>query len=245
MMPKPPAVESRGFLGRKGPVWQFIASWFVPVIMAGAYVVLALTSETDATGWAWMSIGLAFVLVLWFMFRMLTKSAAMTRALNVGDPDLLTQIDKKPMSFAIAHEMRADWDKALTQLDRVAPEKLQDKVLADTVRIAALVELGDVARARAVLEQMPVDKINPRLDAQLALAAQLAKGKVLGAEHKPAEALAVLDKVIADVRTGQWARAMANHYASRAAAEQGLADRATAYRETAAKLAPQAWFASR
>ena len=74
-----------GFLGRRGPVWTFIAGWFVPVVMTLAYITLALTSETDATGWAWMSIGLAFVLTLWWLFRTLTKSAAMARAMAVGE----------------------------------------------------------------------------------------------------------------------------------------------------------------
>ncbi|MFT3697528.1 MAG: hypothetical protein QM831_30575 [Kofleriaceae bacterium] len=242
MMPKAPTVESRGFLGRKGFVWEFIGSWFVPVIMSGAYIVLALTSETDATGWAWMSIGLAFVLVLWWLFRMLTRNAAIARALNTGDANALTQIDKTPMGFAIAHEMRADWDKALRQLDRVSPEKPKDQILVDTVKISAYVELGDVAKARAVLNSMPVDKLNPRLDAQLALQAELARGKVLGAEHDHEQALVVLDKVIADVRTGQWSRAMANHYAGLAARGAGQADRADLYRAAAAKLAPAAWF---
>ncbi|HEY0253085.1 MAG TPA: hypothetical protein VGC41_16230, partial [Kofleriaceae bacterium] len=142
------------------------------------------------------------------------------------------------MSFAIAYEMRADWAKALQQLDRVEPKKPQQRVLVDTLRIGALVELGDVAKARAVLDAMPLSKINPRLDAQLTLSAALAKGKVLAFEGQHADALVVLDKVIADVRTGQWTRALANHYAARAAGEP----EAAAYRVAAAKLAPTAWF---
>ena len=75
---------SGGFLGRRGAFWQFISGWFVPVVMAIAYATLALTSGTDATGWAWMSIGLAFVLTLWWLLRMLTRSAAVARAMAVG-----------------------------------------------------------------------------------------------------------------------------------------------------------------
>ena len=73
MRPAEPATAARGgFLGRKGWLWTLIASWFVPVVMTIAYIGLAVLSETDATGWAWMSIGLAFVMTMWWLFRALT-----------------------------------------------------------------------------------------------------------------------------------------------------------------------------
>jgi tetratricopeptide (TPR) repeat protein len=233
-----------GFLGRRGWVWQFIASWFVPVIMAMAYVVLALTSETDATGWAWMSIGLAFVLVLWWMFRILTKSAAMTRAMAVGDADRIAEIDARPLARAVAHELRGEWAPALTALESAVLKKPRDRVLAGTLRVAALVETGEVAKAREALEALAPDlaRLNPRLDAQSHLEANLAKGRVLAAERANAEALVVLQKVIDDIRTGQRTRAVAHHYAARAAAADGQHALADQHRAKAAALAPGSWF---
>jgi len=233
------------FLGRSGPFWRFIASWFVPVIMTMAYIYLAVTSETDATGWAWMSIGLAFVLVVWWLFRVLTKGAALSRAVAVGDADKVSELDKRPLPAAVAFELRGEWAKALAAVRRVQPKKPRDQVLAATTEISALVETGEIAKARTVLETMQptLAKLNPRLEGASHIAATLAKGQVLAAERANTEALAVLQKVIDDIRTGQRTRALAHHYAARAAAADGQHALADKHRERATALAPKAWFA--
>lgn len=235
-----------GFLGRRGLFWQFIASWFVPVIMANAYLVLALTSETDATGWAWMSIGLAFVLVLWWLFRTLTKGATIHRAMAIGDAESLAQIDKRPLAAAAAFELRAEWDKALAAVRRADPKKPRDRVLAMTTEIGALVETGEVGKARAIADKLPplVAQLHTRLEGASHLTAKVAEGRVLTAERRNTEALATLQAVIDDIRTGQRIRALAHHYAARAAAADGQHERADKHRAQAAALAPGAWFAS-
>ena len=47
-----------GFVGKRGLTSRLIASWFIPTTLTFAYVLLALTSETDASGWIWMGAGL-------------------------------------------------------------------------------------------------------------------------------------------------------------------------------------------
>jgi tetratricopeptide (TPR) repeat protein len=236
-----------GFVGRRGLVWTFIASWFIPITMTLAYIVLALTSETDASGWGWMSIGLAFVFVLWWLFRALSHSAAMSRAIAVGDTDRIIEIagDKLPIHRALAYELRGDWAKTLSSLAEARPTKPRDQVLAATVRIGALVETGEVARARAVLDGDlgPLAKVDERMDAQIHIFARLARGRVLAAERSNTEALAALQKVIDDVRTGASTRAIAHHYAARAAAAEGDHAAADRHRAKAAELLPGTWIA--
>jgi len=239
--------EKQGnFLGRSGPFWRFIASWFVPVIMTMAYIVLALTSQTDATGWAWMSIGLAFVLVLWWMFRMLANGAAMTRAVAVGDADRVLEIDKRPLHAAVAFELNGEWAKTLAAVRRAQPKKPRDQVLAATTEIAGLVETGEIAKAREVLAKAKplVAGMNERLEGASHIAMRLAEGKVLACERHNTDALSVLQKVIDDVRTGQRTRALAHHYAAQAAAADGQHALADKHRERARALAPKAWFAT-
>jgi hypothetical protein len=131
--------------------------------------------------------------------------------------------------MAIAFELRGDWARALAAVDKAGVEPTSSRkrrVLAASVKITALVETGELAKARAVLdgELAPVAAIlNARLDAQLVILARLARGRVLVAERDP-EAIAVLDQVIDDVRTGDATRALA----------RGLRDRAAQNRQAAA-----------
>jgi hypothetical protein len=217
----------RGFLGRKGWVWTLIASWFVPVVMAIVYMVFAILSDSNRFDWAWLSVGLAIVLVLWWMFRELTQTAAIARAIAVGDADAIDEITTHALSSplvvgraklvlfqAVAFELRGDWPHAL---DAVAKANIgptadrRTRVLAASVKVASLVETGEVARARTVLdaELAPLAKtLSPRMDAQLWLNANLARGRVLTAE-RDAEARTVLQQVIDDVRAGASTRAAA------------------------------------
>lgn len=216
--------------------------------MTVAYLVLGLTSQTDATGWAWMSIGLGFVLCLWWMFRALAQSAAMSRAIALGDADRVTELaGASPLYRAVAHVQRAEWLLALTEVAKASPKKPQDQVLAASVEIGALVETGEIAKARTVIDRDlsatgPLGRLHPRLDAASHIAAQLARGSVLTAERSHAEALALLQQVIDDVRTAPVSRALAHHYAARAAASAGEFAAADHHRARAAALAPGAWF---
>ncbi len=56
--------------------------------------------------------------------------------------------------------------------------------------------------------------LNDRIDAQLVVAARLARGRVLVAEHDP-EARVLLQRVIDDVRTGEATRARAKELIAR------------------------------
>jgi hypothetical protein len=210
----------RGFLGRRGWVWTFIASYFVPVIMTGAYVVLAATADTTPENWGWMGIGLLFVMCLWYMFRELTQTAALSRALAVGDSDAILEIATHALAQklvvgraqlvlyqAAAYELRGQWADVLAKVDEA---KLDDRskkrlrVLAAGLKITALVESGDRAGARGVLDRelAPIEAtLNDRLDAQLVIKSKLARGLVLLAEGN-ADGHRVLQQVIDDVRTG-------------------------------------------
>ncbi|MCX5747482.1 MAG: hypothetical protein NT062_33880, partial [Proteobacteria bacterium] len=58
----------------------WLARWAAPIIMGVAYLMLMITSDTDATGKAWMTIGFGIVLVVWVLIRLLTARAALARA---------------------------------------------------------------------------------------------------------------------------------------------------------------------
>jgi hypothetical protein len=100
----------------------------------------------------------------------------------------------------------------LAALDEAHPASPADHVVAAALRIHALVETGDVTRARDVLGR-EIDPRKSALDARLhavALSrAELARGRVLAAEGKRDEAAALLRRVIEDVRTGPTTRAAA------------------------------------
>lgn len=223
-----PARYGRGFLGRRGWIWHAIASWFIPVIMTCAYIAFAMLADTDATNWAWMSLGLLFVLCLWWVFRELSQTAALVRASDIGDADAVMEIataalasklvvgrQKLVLYQAAAHELRGDWPRALASIREANVGAGAGKYLrmrAASLTITALVESGDVAGARAVIDRdlAPLQRtLNPRLDAPLAIAAKLAEGRVLIAERESAAAARALDQVIGDVRTGAAARAEA------------------------------------
>lgn len=210
----------RGFLGRRGWVWTLIASWFVPAVMTGAYIALALLADTDAIGLGWFGIGLLFVLCIWYMFRTLTQTAALSRALAVGDSEMILEITTHALSQklvlgrrqlvlyqAAAYELRRDWAGMLAKIDEAHIGPAASKTLRVQVaclKITALVESGEIARARAALdsELAPLEAtLNDRLDAQLVIAAKLARGRVLLAEGN-ADGRSVLQQVIDDVRTG-------------------------------------------
>jgi hypothetical protein len=221
-------------LGRRGRLWTLIASWFVPAVMTCAYIALATLADTDAIGLGWFGIGLLFVLCIWFLFRQLTQTAALSRAMAVGDAEALLEISTHALASkftfgrtelvlyqAVAYDLRGDWADALAAVARARVTPKTNKrlrVLAQTVTIEALVETGEIAKARGVVETelAPLaTALNDRIDAQLVIAARLARGRVLIAEHDVA-GRALLQRVIDDVRTGDATRTRAKQLLARA-----------------------------
>ena len=197
-----------------------IVSWVLPpVLMAGVYTIFALTSDADNTGKAWMAIGFGFVLVIWLVFRILVEQTALARAVASGDAERLLRVTERrtdPAALAyraLAHELRGDWPAALAAAREARPQGNPPfEVLAAAVRVAALVETGDVAAARRTAD----DELEPavgRLDKRLHPApnhhAMLARARLLLAEHQRDAADAELSRVIDDIRAGDAIRARA------------------------------------
>ena len=210
-------------------LWAILQRWAVPVMMSLAYALLAVTSETDTAGTAWMAIGLLFVLVVWFVFRALTETAALARALNVGDVAKLLQLaerflprkrrpaDRAPFLIgrALAEQLRGEFAAALATVDAAAPgPELQP--LAAAIRIGALIELG-----RPAADARPHLVAAPRAPAL----AWLAEGEIAWGDAQPAEAAALFARIIDDVRAGSATRAIAHVYAARIAADPAVAAR--------------------
>lgn len=239
---------SVGFAGQRGWFWSFVASWFVPATMVTAYVVLALTSQTDTTGWAWMSVGLGFVLCVWWIFRLLSRAAAMSRAIAVGDADRVVELGgNSPLYRGVGFALRGEWAVARDALSRALPKTPREQVLAAATMVGVLVETGDVAQARLVLDRElaatgPLARLDPRLNAASHIAARLARGRVLTAESSYADALAVLEEIFRDIRTDPSTRALAHYYAGQASASRGEVVAAERHRASATALAPHAWF---
>jgi len=213
--------------------WRFLQRWGVPIMMSIAYIVLALTSGTDATGWAWMSIGFAFVMVIWWTFRVVTEDAALTRAANNHDAARLLELSdlqlkrgrKKYFVWrAIALHQQGDRDGALASLDRAADLKPALAMRAALLRVDIACDAGDFAAARAQLDRLP-----PSLERRLF------EGRVLVGEGKRAEAVALYRKIIDDIRAGEGQRALAHEYAARIAEEDGNPALAAKHRADAAR----------
>jgi hypothetical protein len=204
--------QGASFAGKRGRGWAWVASWVVPVMMGGAYCVLIATSDVKISGALWEAGGFGLVLVFWFAFRILTRRAALARAIAVGDHARILELATSPIDRAIAHELRADWTAVLASLDQAHPRSSADHVIAAALRIHAHVETGDVARAHQVLDrdvEARTGSLDPRLHAVALLRAKLARGRVLAAEGKRDEAAVLLRRVIEDVRTGATTRAAA------------------------------------
>ncbi len=222
--------------------WQILSRWAVPVMMSIAYVLLAVTSDTNTAGKAWMALGLGFVFVVWFVFRALTETAALSRALGVGDtvrlfaladrhlPRRRRPADRAPflVARAFAHQLRGEFSQALAALEDARPgPDLQP--LAAAVRIGALVELGHPA---ADLRSLVVSA--PRSPAL----AWLAEGQIAWRDGDLDAAAQRFARVIDDVRAGSATRAIAHLYAARISDARGDAATATRHRAAAANLAP-------
>ena len=224
-------LPTTGFAGHRGLGWSLLARWLIPFVMTTAYVILAVTSETDRTGQAWMAVGLAFVFVLWWLFVILTEHAAMARAVAVGDAERLAELADLQLARrrrvpararylvyrALAHDMRGDWVAALATLDDARLDAVAERwrALAACVRVHALVETRDVTQARAILDRdlLPVvATLDRRLHVDVILFATVVHAAVVRAEGNPADAAPLLARVIDDVRADAWTRALAKTY---------------------------------
>jgi len=214
-----------GFAGKRGHLWALLGTWAVPVIMGCAYAVLASLAETDATGKSWMAIGFAFVLLLWFLFRLLSGHAALARAVAVGDTDRVLEVTAAELprtrgaaaraelvlARAKAFEQRGDVVSAEAALADLAPDALSPAtrarvvLVAGTVRVAAALAANDVTSARGALDRdvAPNERALDRRRDPIAINhARLAHAGVLVAEGDRDRARAVLDQVTRDVLAG-------------------------------------------
>jgi hypothetical protein len=204
--------QGSGFAGKHGRGWSWAAKWGVPIMMALVYCVLIATSEVGVKGALWESAGFVLVLGFYIAFRILTIRGALARAIAVGDHERILELAKKPVDRAVAYELRGEWPSVLASLDGAPLASPADHVVAAALRIHALVETTEVARAREVLvrEIEPrTSGLDPRLHAVALARAELARGRVLVAEGKRDEARALLRRVIDDVRIGPTTRAAA------------------------------------
>lgn len=209
---------------------KWLASWTVPpLLLAGCYTVLAITSETDTSGKAWMAIGFAFVLVVWFTFRFAVEGAGLSRALSVGDADRVLEIANKQLARrssdasrapylihqALAHELRADHAAALAAANAAKPTTPVDKLLHTSVRILALVEAARIVDARALVTELDerAAAVDRRLQINAHHYAHLARGRLLLAEGQADAGKAELAKVSEDIRASHSLRARAKKLA--------------------------------
>jgi hypothetical protein len=227
-------------------VIRLLQSWGVPVMMTGVYGVLMWSSETDNTGKAWMAIGLAMVLVVWWLFRTLTATAALSRSINVGDTKTTLELvdeqlaRKKQLavrarllvSRARALELRGDWSGVLAALDEAdlsaiaEPQRASWQILAASARIGALTETGRVTDARRLIasELTPAAaKLDRRTDREAFLHIPLANGRLAVAEGAVDTAKPLLQAVLDDVHAGGAVRSLAHFYLARIESEPAAA----------------------
>jgi len=220
--------------------WGVLSRWAVPVMMALAYALLVATSETDATGKAWMAAGFVLVLIAWFVFRALADAAALSRALSVGDTAALSELaDRAParrrpaararplIARGFAQLLRGEHAAALAALDEARPgPELRPQVAA--ARIVACVELG-----RAIAAGDPAAASGPRTP----WLGWLAGGAIAWRDGRLDDAAPLLARVIGDIRAGSAQRAIAHLYAARIADARADPAEAGRHRAAAADLA--------
>jgi len=140
-----------------------------PIIIVAAYGMLMATSNTDHTGKAWMSIGGAFVLVLWFLITYLVGRAS-------RGPD-----DASATVAALV--ARADWETTIARLaGATTPQALAQRAIA-------YAELGKASEARAAIEALPPPPAVAHVKNDLAVAElelALARARVLLLEDRTA-----------------------------------------------------------
>ncbi|MCX5741237.1 MAG: hypothetical protein NT062_01920, partial [Proteobacteria bacterium] len=194
------------------------------------------------------------------LIRLLTARAALARALAVGDTERILEVATRELARktdglaraplllarAFAFEISGDWPKVIGALDEISlttplsprAQALQHETAAR--RAGALVELGQVATARAAVDTLPAPTpLAPNaIDQMVAqLTHTLARGRVLVAEGKPDEARRALEAITKNIRATELQRATAHYYL---AAISGEAAAAT-HRLAVARFAPRSW----
>jgi hypothetical protein len=221
--------------------WGTLSRWAVPVMMALAYALLVATSETNATGQAWMAAGFVLVLIAWFAFRALADAAALSRALSVGDTAALIALaDRAPargrrpaararslVARGFALLLRGEMAAALAALDDARPGP-ELRPLVAAARIVACVELG-----RAIAAGDPAAASAPRTP----WLGWLAGGAIAWRDGRLDDAAPLLARVTDDIRAGSALRAIAHLYAARIASARGEPAEAVRHRAAAADLA--------
>jgi hypothetical protein len=221
--------------------WGTLSRWAVPVMMTLAYALLVATSETNATGQAWMAAGLVLVLVVWFAFRALADAAALSRALSVGDTAALIALadrararrrpaaDARPrVARGFAQLLRGEHAAALAAFDEAHPGP-ELRPLVAAARVVACVELG-----RAI---DPGDPAAATSASRTPWFGWLADGAIAWRDGRLDAAALVLARVIDDIRAGGALRAIAHVYAARIADARTDAADAAHHRAAAAALA--------
>jgi hypothetical protein len=222
--------------------WGTLSRWAVPVMMTLAYALLVATSETNATGKAWMAAGLVLVLTAWFAFRALAGAAALSRALSVGDTTALSELAdralarrRRPAARArpliargFARLLRGEHAAALDALDEARPGP-ELRPLVAAVRVVACVELG-----RAI---DPGDPATAASAPRTPWFGWLAGGAIAGRDGRLDDAAPLLARVIGDIRAGSALRAIAHLHAARIAGARADAAEAARHRAAAADLA--------
>jgi hypothetical protein len=232
--------------------WYYASRFGVPFLVTSAWIFLAISAETDATGYSWMAVGFAIVLVLWFLFRVAIARAGLARAVAVGDHERLRQLAAKGQRTsramlyrALADDMQGKWEAVLDALAGVRGLDGTRKFLAESTRIGAQVERRDAAAARKALAQLEkIENVGGGLPTPAPLLRALAEGRVLWIEGKLDDAEPKLQRVIDDIRTGPYTRGVAHVYAARIAEAKGDAAAAVRERAAAHKLAPNTWVAT-
>lgn len=212
--------------------WYLASRIAVPVMMTLAYLLLAATSDTNLVGKAWMGVGLGIVLVIWFVFRALTETAALARALAVGDVAKLDVLGKRSgpafaLARAAAAQLRGEFAAAARHLDGV-------QIPAEYAAQAAAVQIGARVELGAAPEELRRFVVRaPRTPALVALA----EAEIAYRADDLASASEQLTRVIDDIRAGSAARAIAHIYAARIADTRGDAPAAARHRAAALQLA--------
>jgi hypothetical protein len=242
-------------------IWRVLSRWAIPVMMTLAYILLVATSDTDAVGSAVMGAGLVLVLAMWFVFRALTETAGLARAIGVGDVARLLAIadrrlprTRRPaararllVARALAHQLRGDPTAAIAALDaaRLAPEPAhaaadasraiptspQAPDIAPLAHVVCLAARIELGRSTADLRALPPS--SPRSPALT----WLAEGQLAFSDGDLDTADLRFARVIDDIRAGSATRAMAHLYAARIADTRSDPTAAARHRAAAAALA--------
>src|SRR5262249_51766067 len=159
-------------------------------LVTAAWIFLAISAETDSTGYSWMAVGFAIVIVLWFLFRVAIARAGIARALAIGDHERLRQLAQQrraPVYRVLALDLQGDWSGVLTELAAIDTRTLDParRFLAEGARVAAAVEQRDPAAARVALTALErIENVGGSLPAPAPLLRVLAEGRVLFVEGK-------------------------------------------------------------